>query len=288
MEYCQEYEQEIDLKDLLFHILYQWKSVLLVALILGVLAAGYAVGYNTLLLPEKQADVQEQLEAATGLLEQITQAQAQAPPEQGPVSVEGKTLEDVNKEIEELKAQEAELKELSPVKYFIIGFVVGFFVMAFWYGGAYVCSDKIRGERELRDRYGYYLLGTIPKPKKGLNRFFEKLEGAAEQVTREEAQWIISTNVANLAAVGWTILVTGTVEEGKLGKIAEAISEQVENVFLTSGANMNATASTLAALATCDAVILVEEKDKSLRTKIQKEQESIAMLNKTVLGYVII
>ena len=59
---CREYEQEIDLKELLFHILCHWRSVLLVALAAGALWAGYAVWYNMESLPEKRAEVQEALE----------------------------------------------------------------------------------------------------------------------------------------------------------------------------------------------------------------------------------
>lgn len=273
MEYRQEYEQEIDLKDLLFHVLYQWKSVLLAAVLVCILAVGYAALYNEVTIPNRKSDVEAQLEEQRQLLGALT---------------EGQSAEPIQKQITQLQEELDGLGKYSYAKYGVIGFIGGMFVMVFFYGIGYVCSDKIRGERELRERYGYYLLGTIPKPKKGINRFLEKLEGVSEQVTEEEAYWIISTNIANLAEAGSTILVTGTVEEAKLKVFTEVISSQVEDVSLISGANMNATASTLEALAMCDAVILVEERDKSLRAKVQKEQESIGVLNKLVMGYVMV
>ena len=78
-------------------------------------------------------------------------------------------------------------------------------------------------------------------------------------------------------------MVTGTIEFGKLQEFVKAIVPQLqENV----GADMNVTASTLEMLAECDAVILVEERGRSLRARVHKEHESIAALEKAVVGYV--
>ena len=65
------------------------------------------------------------------------------------------------------------------------------------------------------------------------------------------------------------------------------MSQLPENIMLMTGAYMNVSANTLEMLAECDAVILVEERDGSLRSKIQREQESIAALEKNVIGYVL-
>ncbi|WP_300839356.1 hypothetical protein [uncultured Acetatifactor sp.] len=51
---------------------------------------------------------------------------------------------------------------------------------------------------------------------------------------------------------------------------------------------MNRTAGTLEALGECDAVILVEGRGKSSRGQAQKEHESIAALEKPVVGYVML
>lgn len=44
MEYNDTYEQEIDLKDLMFVVLRKWRPILVVAIILAVLAGGYKIG----------------------------------------------------------------------------------------------------------------------------------------------------------------------------------------------------------------------------------------------------
>lgn len=50
--------QEIDLKDLLFYILYRWRSLLLIAALAGILAGGYADRYNRGLPEKKDADAE--------------------------------------------------------------------------------------------------------------------------------------------------------------------------------------------------------------------------------------
>ena len=46
MNYREEYELEIDLRDLFFDIVYQWRIILLAAVILAVAAGAYAVRSN--------------------------------------------------------------------------------------------------------------------------------------------------------------------------------------------------------------------------------------------------
>lgn len=278
MGYREEYEQEIDLKGLLFHILYRWRSLVLAAALACGLAAGYAAQYNGTTYLREQREIQRQLEEQKLLIEGLG---------------EGQPAEGIQAQIALLQEELDGLEKLSYARYCGMGFAGAFFALAFCYGVSYIFSDKIRGERELRERYGYYLLGTFPRgkrkgPFKFVDRFLERLEGASEKITLEEAYWIISINIINLAKTGGTFLVTGTVDMGKLQRFVDVIGLQVENVTLTAGANMNAAASTLETLAACDAVILVEERDKSLRAKVHKEYESIAALEKPVVGYVIV
>ena len=75
MDHREEYEQEIDLKDLMFHVLYRWRPVLLVAVLACALAAGYAALYNGLVLPGRRAGVQAQLEEQGRLLEALEEGQ---------------------------------------------------------------------------------------------------------------------------------------------------------------------------------------------------------------------
>lgn len=254
MNYRDEYEQVVDLKDLLFHILYRWRSVVVIAILFSVLMVGYAFASNAGNAAEKVSSIQT--ETAEG-------EEPEAP------------------------------RTMSPVKYGVIGFAAGVFLMVFLYGMAYVLSDRLRGERELGERYGYLLLGVFPHIEgrrflHGIDRMLVKAEGVSEGIGEEEVYRIVATNIVNLAGDCRKVLVTGTIDANRLEEFTEVTASLVEGVELVMGPNMNMTASTLEALAMCDAVILVEEKNRSLRTKIQKEQESIAALNKPVVGYVLL
>ena len=260
MNYKDEYEQVVDLKDLLFHILYRWRSVLMMAILLCALLVGYAYISNDRNSARSVSNIRTERAAGEG---------------------------------EEGEEEPEEPVVLSPVKYGVIGFAAGIFLMVFLYGMGYVLSDRLRGERELGERYGYLLLGAFPKSRKRrlfgfIDRMLVKAEGVSERIGADEVYRIVATNIINLAGNCNSVLVTGTVDTDRLTVFTEEVSSQVEGVELVMGPNMNRTASTLEALAVCDAVILVEQKNHSLRAKIQKEQESIAALNKPVVGYVLL
>lgn len=244
-------DEYISIKAMMFQILYRWRSILLVSVLMCILAGGYSIIYNIVDRTEQQNN-------------------------------------NLDKELEELK----ELEIKSPVKYTTIGFGAGIVLMIFLYSTAYIFSNKISEERELKERYGYCFLGSIPRVKKkkhlsSIDLFLEKIEGDTEQITESEAYKIIAVNITNLAKAGGTFLVTGTLNITQLFGFTEMLLPQLnENITIITGENMNVCANTLEILAECDAVILIEERNKSLRTKVQKEHESIVTLGKTVLGYV--
>ena len=290
MDSSQRYEEEIDLKDLMFHILYRWRSVLLVAVLACVLAGGYAALYNQSIFPKERAEVQERLEEENGILADLkAQAQPEAP---APTDAQGRTADQIQKQIDEIVKELEGVKKLGIPKYAVIGFAGAFFVLVFCIAIVYVFSDKMRGERELRERYGYYLLGVIPKQRRkkplgGIDKFLRKCQGT-ERIAEDEAYRIIATNITNLSKDGGTFLVTGTVSIESLEAFTVRVVPQLpENIMLMTGAYMGTAAGTLEMLAECDAVILVEERDGSLRTRVQKEYESIAALEKNVIGYVL-
>lgn len=302
MEDCREYEQEIALKDLLFHVLYRWRSVILAALALCALWGGYAIWYNTAVLPEKKAEVQEALEEQAEMRELLqAREQGQEPPadqEQAAVLLraqeQGLTAEQAGKKVEELKTQLEGLKERGPVRHFAVGFAAGLFGMAFCYGAGYLFSDRLRGERELRERYGYQILGVFPGAERkrflgSIDKFLERLEGTGKRPSEEEAYRIAAVNMTNLTGNGGTFLVTGTVGQERLQGFVDSVIQYLrEDMALVAGDDMNVTADTLETLAECDGVILVEQRGKSLRRQIHREHESIAALGKTVVGYVVI
>ena len=249
MEYCYNHEQEIKLKDLLIYVLYKWRSILLTAIAGCALASIYTV-YNISATAQNDAG---------NLWQQLW------------------------------NGQNAVLR-----KWALIGFAAGILVSMFCCAMSYTNSDKIRGERELKERYGYHLLGVFHHKKKRrflscIDRQLEKWEGYSKDISEEETYRIIAANITNLAKDGGLLLVTGTVDMERLQEFSNIILSQLnENILIVTGTDMNENADTLEALAECDAVILVEERNKSSRVKIQKEQDSIEAFGKTVIGYILL
>ena len=71
MEYNETYEQEIDLKDLMFVVLRKWRPILLIAVLLAVAAGGYKGGQVLLKQssPEYVQDAQKKYEEELSLYE---------------------------------------------------------------------------------------------------------------------------------------------------------------------------------------------------------------------------
>jgi len=192
-----------------------------------------------------------------------------------------------------LESLEAPVKPHSVRKYLVVGFAAGIFLVAVCYGLAYLLGGKLHSEKELRERYGYRLLGIVsPVEKNGLfqwvDRLLKRLEGAERQATGDEAYQLVAINLTNLVGKNKNIVTTGTIDISKLQKLTESVAASLKEVTLSVAENVNMTAETLKRLPEYDAVILVEEKDKSSLAEIQKEQETITALNKPILGYVLL
>lgn len=211
------------------------------------------------------------------------------------------TIANYERSIIEHRAQLDELKENKPSKPFIIGFikypiagfVLGIMLMIVIYGMRYFFDGKLHGNKSLQYKYGYRLLGAFPRTKKTgffhcIDRLLDKLSNDYEILEKKEIYKRISLNVVNLAGNNKNILVTGTVGIDQLQKIADAIISQDEGLTLTVSEDTCQNPETLNALAKCDAVLLVEQIEKSLSSCIRNECADITALAKPVIGYVLI
>ena len=71
MDNSQRYEEEIDLKDLMLHILYRWRSVLVIAVLVCALAGGYAAIYDQNVYPKERSEVEGRLQAQKDILAEL-------------------------------------------------------------------------------------------------------------------------------------------------------------------------------------------------------------------------
>lgn len=204
------------------------------------------------------------------------------------------SLETKQKELEELEepkkaATSANAAISSGVKYAVLGGVLGAFMVIFFVCVAFLMSDKLYSEKELRNRYRMKILGTLPagQKAKGIDAWLNRLEGRI--CGEEESEYsLIAANIRNYAEGAKSVLVTGTVEEEWLRKVADRLSAELRDVEVNFGGNMFQNVETLKMLPEVDGVILVEQCRSSVYGKIELEIEKVLDLQKEVVGCVVL
>lgn len=199
--------------------------------------------------------------------------------------------------LEEPKATQVSMGSAikSGIKYFILGGVLGGFMMVFFACVGFLMSDKVNGEKDLRKRFGVRVLGVFEDTGKKkafsfVDKWLDKLEGKKEAAVSEETVYaIVAANVDNYIGSLKTLLITGTVDENILKSVAEKLEKILgaKGIHLTAAPNINRSPDTIKLAAQCEGVIFVEQIGFSTFTNIEKELDAFTQLNKTILGAVI-
>ncbi len=203
-------------------------------------------------------------------------------------------MENAEKPEEPEKAEAEKVSVMNGlVKFLVLGFAGGIFLMACFYGLKYLLTGVLRNGREIREQYGYQLLGVYSKSeKKGflpfVDRLLERMEGTANKIPEETVSQCIAANIINLAGEKKNLLLTGTISPGKLERVAKSVSSELKDVQLQVMADMNRSPETLRQLAQCDGIVLVEERNVSKNSAVQVEQELIEAVKVPVIGYVLL
>lgn len=286
MKYGSGYKAKIEFRDLVFHILRRWRSILLLSVLFYLLWGNHEIFCITLYAA---GGGEEGRKAAAPAGEQVVPAVAQVRQEAAEKQELPKTDESERKEAEPQERSAPERKKT--IKCYTMNFAAWLFLAVSARGVVYVLEDRMRGESELRKRYGYRLLGVVPAPGKRrflscIDRMIRRLEECGKEIGREEAFDVAAANIRNLTGRSRRLLLTGTLEKQRLQEIAEKLSPKLADAVLTVGGRMGSEPASLRLLADCEEVILVEEKDRSPRAKIQREQEMIEAMKKKVAGYI--
>lgn len=203
-----------------------------------------------------------------------------------------------------LETKQAELEELeepkkaatsttaairSGVKYAVLGGVLGAFLVIFGVCVAFLMSDKLYSEKELRNRFKLKVLGVLPagKKAKGIDAWLNRLEGRACGEESQEYS-LIAANIRNYAEKAGTLLVAGNAHEDLIKSVAGRIAEELGNMEVIVGGDMLQNVNALKTLPEVDGVILVEQCRVSSYGRIELEVEKILDLQKEVVGCVVL
>ena len=116
----------------------------------------------------------------------------------------------------------------------------------------------------------------------------KKAEGAEYPSIKEETFSRIAINIRNLSKEKQKIILTGSIDIAKLQEVRENIANHLKDIELITVSNINLRTDALKMLSESDAAILVEERNVSLISSIRKEHENINILNKHVIGYILL
>lgn len=211
------------------------------------------------------------------------------------------SLTNLESSIAELSESEPQLPAVSKsaiikssAKYLLIGFVLGGFLAAFAVCVVYIMNDKIRALKDIAVRYGLKELGEfqpVEEKKRALScidHLIDRLFGHGRKINAEEMYQIIAANVNNYASEqAKDILIAGSVSQEMLDPIKTHLSDAIGRLHFETAPDFLSNHHALEKLPKCDAIILVEAKDKSTVSDLEAELSIIKNMDKPIVGIVL-
>ncbi|MSS36783.1 hypothetical protein [Clostridium porci] len=180
----------------------------------------------------------------------------------------------------------------SSVKYGVLGGGIGAFLSIFCICIVFLMSDKLKSEREIKNRFSLKILGVfaqVPKKKvfSRVDRWLDRMEGKSSKKPAEVYE-IMAVNVRNYMTEGQDIMILGSVSMEKMAAIAEELKTRVSGAEIHIGQDVGISAETLRLLPEAGQIILVEERGVSKNWEIQNQIEVIKSLDKSIIGCVVL
>lgn len=176
------------------------------------------------------------------------------------------------------------------IKYALVGFLVGAFLVAAVACVGFVIGDKVYSAEELKSRFGLTLLGKVALNQKKsccIDRLLDRCEDRGK--TEEQgALAVAGANVANHCPENAALLVAGTAGEAEMAKIVETLTQALPGRTVIFGGSLLESLTAIEALPKCDAVLLVERCGVSRYSQIDAQLQAVKGVNKQLLGCVVL
>lgn len=204
---------------------------------------------------------------------------------------------------EALKEQREELNELEGkeepkapgmhlLRFSVIGFILGAFLLAAIYCVKYVLGGQLHSGSELSDRYGVPVFGEYAKsrarkPGKGLDKLFEKWEFRHAVTDRQ----VVTEGIAALVGerfAGKRLLLAGTIPQEKAEALCKDLNQRLDDNAVSAVGGLPTNADAVTAMKGADAVILVEEKYASRAADIERTAEMMLISQANVGGCIVL
>lgn len=184
-------------------------------------------------------------------------------------------------------AQKTGLKSIlkKGIIFAVLGAVVGAFLTVCVLWVMHITSDKVYAARNLTNRTGVKVIGTVGCEKKNcIDRLIYRLEGRSEWDLQASP---VAVDVCCRAKQAKHLLITGSGDQKDREALVQEIAKQLPDTRVEDCGSILCSAEALKALAACDAVLLVEANGVSKYTDVEKQTEIICDYEKNILGCVL-
>lgn len=240
-------------------------------------------------LAAQQSVAQTQLSNYRNQLNALTNVMSEEQLAELDITVAADTLEDETDT--DVVVQAPPTKPSYSIKYLILGFLVGVFLVVLWVCAKVIFSSTLQNSEELSDLYGVRLLGCIRKEEKvsKIDEFLLNLKNRRrKKISREAAENILISNLelACRAENIQKIFLTGTEIEHVEKAWITAFTEKMQNVGIevVYGENVCYSAAALREAVEIGTVVLLEQSNQSIYDEISKEMKMLKEQNVRILG----
>lgn len=180
----------------------------------------------------------------------------------------------------------------SVIKYAVIGFITGAMLLFILYILVYVMKPVLRVADDIPTVYGYPILGALNKKVREklciIDKWIMKAEGCGKRPEDGEVIKAAAITINHAEESGSFVAIMTTLKENQtLEKITDQLREHLPDMrleLLTEGVSR---AANVDELSRCDAVLLLEERNATSMRKLTADVSQIRLLNKKVLGAIV-
>ena len=181
----------------------------------------------------------------------------------------------------------------SIVKFALIGFVVGVFVVAGIVCVQFLAAGRVYSAKELKRSCGLPVLGALASEKsktaQKLDAALNRAEGRPNGSTDAEMLCLMAETIRSRAPQARRVLVTGDLPAEQLTALAAALqaTDALRSVTVTAAESILKAAATVQQVNLADSIVLAADCACSRYDAVNDQNEQIRRLGKSVLGCIV-
>ena len=178
------------------------------------------------------------------------------------------------------------------IKFAVIGGVIGVIIAAVYIAVMGIMNGRVLSSEQVSDALNSKFFGYWPKTGKKkfafMDKWIDRMYGRDHKdMTPERATNLVLSNVAVACDGISKIMLCGGANKETIDGVACAIKEQLSDVDIISGSTIDVDPDVVRGVSECDAVILVEQLDKSDLNAAVQIKDQLDKANKPILGVIL-